>query len=269
MYRQYMHDDKKELYLEDFWRRNWESFSLDALTKSLDQNELWRIIKRYLPRDGRILEGGCGLGHWVKFLRSQNYDIVGIENVKETVLRAKEIEPSLPVYPGDVTNLDFTENAFDAYLSLGVIEHFEEGPQKALEEAKRILKTGGRLLVSVPYMNVSKKVWQFMESFPGNRTQVDGRRFYQYVFQKNELRKYLWESGFKVIALYEYAADTGLQNRIPLFGKIKEMTKAYKSESSIKQKIYPFLRKVYFQGIRFIPKNIFAHMILAVCINNK
>ena len=37
---------------------------------------------------------------------------------------------------------------------MGVIEHFEEGPQIALNEAYRVLKVNGTLIVAVPYQNV-------------------------------------------------------------------------------------------------------------------
>ncbi len=43
---------------------------------------------------------------------------------------------------GNVESLPFKDNSFSGYISLGVIEHFEEGPIKALREAYRILCPG-------------------------------------------------------------------------------------------------------------------------------
>ena len=46
--------------------------------------------------------------------------------------------------------MSFPDNHFDAYLSLGVIEHWEEGPQQAIDEAYRVIKPGGYFFVSTP-----------------------------------------------------------------------------------------------------------------------
>jgi len=43
------------------------------------------------------------------------------------VEKAKEFDPDLPIVVGDVQNLDYPDSSFDAYISLGVVEHFEEG----------------------------------------------------------------------------------------------------------------------------------------------
>ena len=44
-------------------------------------------------------------------------------------------------------NQGFKNEEFDVYLSFGVVEHFEQGPIKALKEARRVLKKGGDLII--------------------------------------------------------------------------------------------------------------------------
>ena len=270
MHKQYNQKGQEISSLAEFWKENWEKFSLDDLLRSLDRTDLWIILRRHLPNTGKILEGGCGLGHWVQFLMSYHYDVIGVEYVREVVLKAKKFDTTLPVYEGDVTNLMFPDDSFDAYLSFGVIEHFEEGPQKVLSEVKRVLKKGGKFLVSVPYFNFLKRLINLKNSlFKTKCCLSDGSSFYQYIYKKKELKRCLEEEGFKIIAIYEYAADAGLQNRFPVVGIMKEKIKEYRYEVGYKRKVFRFLRELYYAGTRCIPKSMFAHMIIAICENNK
>jgi SAM-dependent methyltransferase len=50
---------------------------------------------------------------------------------------------------GDVRDLPFGDNSFDAIYSMGTIEHFDETEQ-AVGEMVRVLKPGGRAIIGVP-----------------------------------------------------------------------------------------------------------------------
>ena len=53
-----------------------------ALTRDLalaDRRNLGDLVLRYLPHDGPILEAGCGIGGWVKWLSLHGYDVVGVD----------------------------------------------------------------------------------------------------------------------------------------------------------------------------------------------
>jgi ubiquinone/menaquinone biosynthesis C-methylase UbiE len=66
------------------------------------------------------------------------------------------MEQNLPM--GDILDIHYPDSSFDAYVSMGVIEHFEEGPGQALLEAHRVLKPDGLIFVSVPTVNTLRKV---------------------------------------------------------------------------------------------------------------
>ena len=59
-------------------------------------------------------------------------------------------DPALPLVAGDVADKPIAPASCAAVLSSGVVEHFEEGPARALAEARRVLEPGGRLFVAVP-----------------------------------------------------------------------------------------------------------------------
>lgn len=115
------------------------------------------LFFKYLPRRGRILESGCGIGRWVFYLRQKGFDVTGIDLARDALETAKAYDPLAPLLLRDVRHTQFPDQSFDAAISLGVVEHFEEGPQAALAELRRILKDDGILLISVPINNLVRR----------------------------------------------------------------------------------------------------------------
>src|SRR2546427_3960119 len=58
----------------------------------------------------------------------------------------------------DLRELGFRSGAFDVYVSLGVVEHDPDGPAAILREAHRVLRLGGTLMLSVPYVNAARRL---------------------------------------------------------------------------------------------------------------
>jgi SAM-dependent methyltransferase len=64
-----------------------------------------------------------------------------------------DIAPSqLPHVVGDATALPFAAGSFDTVLCLEVLEYLA-GPRAALAEMRRIVRPGGRLVLSVPFLH--------------------------------------------------------------------------------------------------------------------
>ncbi len=90
-----------------------------------------------LPRGARILDMGAGAGEALRLLRESGFDAVGIDLVP----RGKSVEQ------GDLLRAPFPDGGFDAVLSQCAF--FVSGDQPAaLREAYRLLKPGGKLLLS-------------------------------------------------------------------------------------------------------------------------
>lgn len=230
-----------------YWDQMWRHVRIEDYEVRCSHHPLRTIFDRYLPRHGRILEGGCGPAHWVLYYSARGYQIVGVDYAEDTVRRVRRTFPSAPVYHGDVTALEFPACHFDAYYSGGVVEHFEEGPQRVLAEARRVIRRGGLLLVSVPYANILRSaIIAWHVGFLGRKsTPVSGRldgvastwtwakrphvspppregfHFHEYIFTIAEFSRLLNGVGFDILSVYRFAIKYGLRD-LRLFREAQE-----------------------------------------------
>jgi len=97
---------------------------------------------------------------------------------------------------GDVRDLPFADNQFDAIYSMGTIEHFAE-TERAVAEMARVLKPGGRAIVGVP-----NRLDPFLRPLLATVMQALG--IYGYGYEKSytraALRGMLERAGLDVVA---------------------------------------------------------------------
>ncbi len=106
------------------------------------------LIARYADLKGkRILDAGCGVGMYVRKFRRFSEHVAGVE-LDES--RAAEGGQDLPgIACASVEALPFADATFDVVLSHEVLEHVGDD-RRAVAEALRVLRPGGRLVVFVP-----------------------------------------------------------------------------------------------------------------------
>jgi ubiquinone/menaquinone biosynthesis C-methylase UbiE len=183
--------------------RQWDNRSLAGELQSFEGRTLTRIFDQFINgKKQNILEGGCGFGAWCEWFHQRGHYIIGVEYDKNIVDKAKKFKPDVAVELGDITKLNYPDNSFDAYISLGVIEHFEHGPQAALKEAYRILKPGGLAFVTTPYLTVLRRLLAHpIRSLYFGIRRLRGRQnyFWEYRFTKKELQRFLNDAGFEII----------------------------------------------------------------------
>ena len=100
----------------------------------------------------RVVDFGCGIGHQsVALVRAEECVVCGVDTNRKTLDKATQYANSQALPAG---RLEFRERvsrdmwgAFDVVISKDAMEHYPE-PAATLEEMRRLLKPGGRLLIT-------------------------------------------------------------------------------------------------------------------------
>lgn len=186
----------------EFWAEHWGGHSVDELLRVARVSPLTAIIERHLPRTGRVLEAGCGLGQYVLLLRERGYSAVGADWSAEAVAQGRRAGAPLAVM--DLRLLAVRDGAMSAYLSLGVVEHDPRGPDVIVAEAARVLARGGTLLLSVPYWNGVRRLSGPFLRWRARALRGAGGQFYQFAFTRREIGSLLERHGFVVHGFHPY-----------------------------------------------------------------
>lgn len=159
----------------------------------------------HLPKQGLIVDAGCGVARWPIYLRQRGYRVFGLEWSHEACRIAKQTDAGLEVLRSDVRRIPLADASVDAVLSLGVVEHDEAGPLPALREARRILRPGGIMVLAVPYNNPLRRllVNRLQSYVTRKRRRADWKLgFAEYRFSGSEVKGFLHQTGFEVVAMY-------------------------------------------------------------------
>ena len=177
----------------------WSARRIEEEVAACPRRRIARYFMEYLPKDEPILEAGCGLGAWVIYLGDRGYDIAGIDNDARVIGRLKEWRPSLNVSAGDIRALPCETESLGAVISLGVMEHFEEGCDEAMRETWRVLRPGGLFFFTVPLNNIFRRlVAHPLRGFYLRWRSAHGDRihFAEYRYTPGEVKRMLARHGF-------------------------------------------------------------------------
>ncbi len=100
---------------------------------------------------GDLLDVGCGQGRILKLLASRAQSVVGVDIDPDArrLARAELLlagSPNCSLRQGDMYSLPFDDREFDTIILDDVLSDADR-PTDAIEEAQRLLKDGGRLLL--------------------------------------------------------------------------------------------------------------------------
>lgn len=111
---------------------------------------------------GRVLDIGCGSGIGLYNLKKHGWHVYGLDPSEKTVKFARKELGLNNVFIGTLEDKKYSVNFFDVIILNHVIEHLPD-PKTTLNEIKRILRSGGLLLITTP--NFSSLNAKFFRQF--------------------------------------------------------------------------------------------------------
>ncbi len=214
----------------EFWDNAWDQVApanFENIRNICENDPLWPLFERTVVPDRLLMDGGCGPGQWVKYYHDRGCRTLGVDFAPRAIERLKRLDPSLNVRQADICDLPLKDGELRVYYSGGVVEHFEEGPQDALKEARRVIATDGYFLCSIPeaswlrdqllYRSANVERMVVRGDFgvrripdPRRESTPQGWNFYQYAFEEGEFRNHLEEAGFRIEETFGLSVLWGL-----------------------------------------------------------
>jgi SAM-dependent methyltransferase len=202
---------------------------------------LYERICRMAREHQPMLEAGCGSGQWVAWAAHCGWEAIGLDWSAELMARAAAEVPDATFLVGDMRKIPLGDASVGSIMSLGAIEHAVEGPEIALTEFVRVLRPGGRAIITVPYLGwvrraaralgeplrYSPTLRRLLRKEGGRRPLVrdaaerkgwtadymatdTGWSFFQYQFDRSTMRRLLTSAGFAIEDEFVFAAEEGL-----------------------------------------------------------
>jgi SAM-dependent methyltransferase len=100
-------------------------------------------------RDAVVLEAGCGEGYGAALLATVARAVVGLDYDVLATAHVARAYPQVHMLRGNLVRLPLADSSVDVVANLQVIEHLWDQPG-FLAECHRVLRPGGRLLVTTP-----------------------------------------------------------------------------------------------------------------------
>lgn len=111
----------------------------------------WLLDRLDLTDGLRVLDAGCGLGSHLHLLAgTHRLDLIGLDLDADRLRRAGAEVPGAALARAAIARLPLADASVDRVLASEVLEHVPDDAA-ALAEVRRVLRPGGRLVLSVPH----------------------------------------------------------------------------------------------------------------------
>ena len=161
----------------------------DSTFSNLLQYELNRFIA-LLPKNGSLLDVGCGSGRDVHYFLDENLKVVGVDASEKLIMEAKKKVESGDFRVMNMLDLSFDEG-FDGVWALDVVSYLSKDKiLDVLKQFSKVLKESGILFISVRKGEGEKLV---------RHEKLGKEEVLISFFGQNELEGLLKKSGFEIL----------------------------------------------------------------------
>jgi SAM-dependent methyltransferase len=172
-------------------------------TLAIGHSRLNAILK-YKKPPGKILEIGCGTGHFLDLARQKGWEAYGVE-ISAFIGRFAREKLGLEVFVGPIEKASLAPESFDIICLYHLLEHISS-PKEYCQKLYSLLKPKGLLVIEVPIISVMHN----------NKLKGNGYELHPYEhlfhFSRETLSTLLTQSGYKIINIF-FGGGTGLMGR--------------------------------------------------------
>ena len=190
-------DHNKILY-EDLFSNNYELSHLEKIKN---------IIKLIDNKPKRVLDVGCGDG-WVGALIKKEFgsEVHGMDILDKALIKAKKNGLITKKFDLSKSKWPYKNNYFDLIIAGDIIEHIYD-TDNFVKECRRVLKKGGKLIVSIPNINsYLNRLLILIGKYPLYVDYSTKKSIYKYVlvtghvkvFNKKTITRLLADNSFKI-----------------------------------------------------------------------
>lgn len=119
------------------------------------RDEPWQemdfLFGKFLKTGDKVLDLGCGNGRFYESFLKNGAFYTGVDNSQKLLDIAKKNYSEGEFILASALNLPFSDESFDAVYGIAILHHIPSAElrKKFMEEAKRVLKKGGYLVLTV------------------------------------------------------------------------------------------------------------------------
>ena len=129
--------------------KDYDSWYDTPLGKRYDREEKSAVLELLPPvkPGNRLLDVGCGTGHWSRFFSSQGYDVVGVDISRSMILNARNKGlDKTPFMVANASSLPFENASFKIVTAMTSLE-FISNTDFAVAEMLRCTAFDGSLII--------------------------------------------------------------------------------------------------------------------------